>query len=226
MRPGGDMDYLCNSRACFFDINYRMRDLLKHNKILTRWLPVLALLLVIFLLAGAFVKDDECVITWSPQRKLNWSDYRGKPKPRFAAASTVYSLGRNIYEEDGKVLARIEAYFYCNDSWKKEAWISDEVLAHEQKHFDIVELYARKLRKQAAELSCRNLGDAETKIDSLYKIVSKEMDVYQDTYDDATDGSMDGDQQRKWIRKIDAELKALEAYATNPIVVKTSGRKH
>jgi hypothetical protein len=161
---------------------------------------------MISIMSMSFIGEDECVITWSPQRKLNWDDYKGKPKPRFAAASTVYSLGRNIYEEEGKVKARIEAFFYCNDSWKKEQWISDEVLSHEQKHFDIVELYARKLRQQIASLTCSDLKDAERKIDSLYAIVSKDMDVYQDTYDAATDGSMNGDEQRKWNKKLDEEL--------------------
>jgi hypothetical protein len=164
------------------------------------------------------------VITWSPSRKLNWDDYKGKPKPRFAAASTVYSMGRDITEEDGKLKASIEAYFYCNDSWKKEQWINDEVLAHEQKHFDIVELYARKLRKQIAAIQFLDLKSAEIRIDSMYKVISEEMDAYQDKYDEATDGSMNGDAQRKWIKKIDSELLELEAYARNPVILKRSGR--
>lgn len=177
------------------------------------------------MLGSGFVEEDECVITWSPQRKLNWDDYKGKPKPRFAAASTVYSMGRNIYEEDGKIFARIEAYFYCNDSWKKEAWISDEVLAHEQKHFDIVELYARKLRKQASEFTYSGLKNAEERIDSLYKIISKEMDVFQDQYDDATDGSMNGDAQREWIKKIDDDLKQMNPFASSLVTLNIKSRK-
>jgi hypothetical protein len=182
---------------------------------------------VIFIFIGiltiasfSFREGEEDVITWNKDRKLTWNDYRGKPKPRFAAASTVYSLGRNIYEENGQVIARLEAYFYCKDSWKKDDWISDEVLSHEQKHFDIVELYARKLRKQAQGFTCTGLKEAEYKIDSLYNILNKAMDVYQDQYDDETDGSMNGDEQRRWIRKIDRELKELDAYASTKIIIK------
>src|SRR5438552_4474997 len=92
--------------------------------------------------------DDE-IIVWNKNRQLTWNDYKGKPQKRFAAASTVYSMGRKVLKEkDGTVAARIQAYFYCNDSWKKSDWINDEVLKHEQKHFDIVELFSRKIRKQ------------------------------------------------------------------------------
>jgi hypothetical protein len=165
----------------------------------------------------SFKDGEQDVITWSKDRKLTWSDYRGKPKPRFAAASTVYSLGRFVKKEGGKLKAVIEAYFYCKDSWKKDDWINDEVLAHEQKHFDIVELFARKIRKKLAGMTFKDQNDAEEKVESLYQVLNQEMDVYQDQYDNETDGSMDGDGQRKWNKKIADEIKALDAYSSSSI---------
>src|SRR5436190_457537 len=106
------------------------------------------ILFVTILFCFSFYKEDE-VISWSKDRKLTWADYKGKPQRRFAAASTVYSLGRKvIMQSNGTTAAQINAYFYCDDSWKKESWINESVLAHEQKHFDIVELFARKIRKK------------------------------------------------------------------------------
>ncbi|MGZ3864114.1 MAG: DUF922 domain-containing protein [Bacteroidia bacterium] len=168
------------------------------------------ILLIAFSLS--FTEEDNDVIVWNKDRKLTWNDYRGKPQRRFAAASTVYSLGRKVLMKDNEPYARIQAYFYCNDSWKKEEWISESVLRHEQKHFDIVELYCRKIRKQITEMTFRDFKDAEIKVDSLYEIANKEMDHYQDKYDDETNGSMDAEGQQRWIKKIDSELQSLNKY--------------
>lgn len=168
----------------------------------------------------SFYENGGEVISWSQRNKLTWSDYKGKPQKRFAAASTVYSLGRHVFAEDGKVKANIEAYFYCKDSWKKDDWINDEVLAHEQKHFDIVELYARRFRKQISGMVFLGLKDAEKKVEAVYQILNKEMDVYQDKYDDETDGSMNGAGQRKWNDKIDAEIRSLDAYSVPLVTLK------
>ncbi len=178
------------------------------------------LFILIGLIYFSFYKEDE-VISWSKERKLTWEDYKGRPQRRFAAASTVYSLGRKVInEKNGVIVAQISAYFYCNDSWKKESWINESVLAHEQKHFDIVELYARKFRKRLREMIFLNANDAEDKIDSLYHVINKEMDVFQDKYDDETDGSMDGDGQKKWSNNIDNEISSLEKFQNSLVILK------
>lgn len=161
----------------------------------------------------SFGLTDEDVIIWNKDRKLTWNDYRGKPQKRFAAASTVYSLGRKVLVQEGKPYARIQAYFYCNDSWKKEEWISESVLNHEQRHFDIVEWYCRLMRKQISEMKFRDLKEAEQKVDSLYEVANAKMDALQDRYDEETDGSMNGEKQREWNRKIEKEMAALEKHS-------------
>jgi len=95
------------------------------------------------------------------------------------------------------------------------------VLAHEQNHFDIVELFARRLRKQVGAMVFLNLKDAQKKVETMYSIASKEMDLYQDKYDTETDGSMNGDGQRKWNKKIADELSELEDHAGAVVTLKT-----
>jgi pyruvate/2-oxoacid:ferredoxin oxidoreductase beta subunit len=186
-----------------------------------KFVPAIAFL---SLLLFSSYKEDDDVILWSKSRRLTWDDYRGKPQKRFAAASTVYSLQRYVEKGDKHTaIAYVKAYFFCNDSWKKEDWISDEVLSHEQKHFDIVELYARRLRKQLDEMVFKDYKDADRKLDSLYHIVDQEMDVYQDKYDDETDGSMDGKEQRKWEKKIDTELETYKKYEDPAVILKLTG---
>jgi predicted secreted Zn-dependent protease len=91
-------------------------------------------------------------------------------------------------------------------SWKKTNWVNDEVLTHEQKHFDIVELYARKLRKAVFETRYTDYNDLLAKLEILYDKNDKEMDKYQDLYDEESDGSMNGEKQREWNKRIIQEL--------------------
>lgn len=161
------------------------------------------------LLLFSFTKKTEKeMILWQEDRPLTWDDFKGKPERRFAAASTSYDILKTI----NKNSVEIKAVFFTQSSWKKTTWINDQVLAHEQKHFDIVELYARKLLKQIKETKFTSYEDLKTKVETLYDINDKEMDKYQDLYDEETDGSMNGDKQREWQAKIMKEIKALDAY--------------
>ena len=182
------------------------------------------ILLLVSCTNSSFVKDDreEEVIVWQKNRKLTWDDYQGKRQKRFAAASTVYSMYRNVSKTpSGNIIASVKAFFYPKDSWKSN-WIDDALLAHEQKHFDIVELYARKLRKQLTQIKVLNEEDAQLKLDSLHKIIDAEMDAFQDKYDDETNSSMAHDAQISWIKKIDAAIDNLAAYQNTDIKLKTA----
>ena len=176
------------------------------------------ILLLVSCTNTSFKQDDgETVIVWQKNRKLSWDDYKGKPQHRFAAASTVYSMYRHIYKDaNGNITASIKAYFYPKDSWKGH-YLDDALLAHEQKHFDIVELYARKLRKQLMAIKVSNEEDAQQKMDSLHKIIDDEMDAYQDRYDKESDYSMAHDEQAAWIKQIDAAIDSLSAYQNTEV---------
>ena len=158
-------------------------------------------------------EDDKESILWNLDRPLTWDDFKGKPERRFAAASTSYDILKYITKENNKTASiKIEAVFFCYSSWKKSSWVNQQVLEHEQKHFDIVELYARKLRKTISETKFSSFAEVETKVKELYDVNDKAMDQYQDQYDDETDGSMNGDKQREWQASIMKDIKALDAY--------------
>jgi len=157
-------------------------------------------------------KPEKDILVWQEGKPLTWDDFNGKPEKRFAAASTHYDIFKTISRAENAVTVKIVAVFFRNSSWKKKSWINEEVLAHEQKHFDIVELYARKLRKAIQEIKYKDYKDLSEKLDDLYDKNDKEMDLYQDKYDEETDGSMNGDQQRAWQKKIMAEIEAMNKY--------------
>jgi hypothetical protein len=176
--------------------------------------PVFLLLLACSLLS---FQSDRNMLLWQEGKPLTWDDFMGKPEKRFAAASTHYDIIKKIVRDDKKVTVMIEAVFLRNSSWKKLSWINDEVLAHEQKHFDVVELYSRKLRKLIAEAGYRDYSDLQAKVDGFYGRIDKEMDKYQDQYDEETDGSMNGDKQREWNKKIVMELESMKTFSNQSV---------
>lgn len=184
---------------------------------------MLKLLFPLLLFCISFFKQEKKdVLVWDENRLLTWDDFRGKTQRRFAAASTHYDMYKTT-EEKGKVIeVKVEAVFLCIKSWKNKNWINQSVLDHEQKHFDIDELYARKLRKLIKEGKYSSYENVKLVSDSLYEMIDKEMDIYQDKYDDETDGSMNGEKQREWQKKIMDEIHALSPYKNTTFSVSLS----
>ena len=52
--------------------------------------------------------------------------------------------------------AKVYAHFYPDKSWVIKEQSSEHILNHEQLHFDITELHARKFRKQLSTLKVSN----------------------------------------------------------------------
>lgn len=168
----------------------------------------------------SFKQENEDYILWKKTRLLTWDDFKGRPEKRFAVASTHYVLYRYVSEDNGKIYAHVLSCFLPKESWKRKNYSDEYILRHEQKHFDIVELYARKLRKVLTTISVKNEEDAEEKLDALYKIYDKKMDVFQNLYDDETNNSMDSEKQKQWEENIDAGIDSLNAYQANTIKLK------
>lgn len=166
-----------------------------------------------------FADEKKETIVWQEGKLLTWDDFKGKPAKRFSAASTHYDTFKNLTDKGTNAKVEILAVFYIHKSWKKSSWINDQVLEHEQKHFDIVELFARKLRKQVMERTYSSYPQLKLISDSLYDKMDKDMDIYQDTYDDETDASMNGDKQREWNKKITQEIQALSAYKNTTFTI-------
>jgi hypothetical protein len=182
----------------------------------------LIFLISFFILLSSFHNNEKDVIVWQEGRFLSWDDFKGKTEKRWSAASTHYDTFKNLTDKGNKAEVEILAVFYVYKSWKRESWINNSVLEHEQKHFDIVELFARKLRKQVQERKYSSYANLKSVSDSLYDVMDKEMDLYQDKYDDETDASMNGDKQREWNKNIMAEIQALSLYKNTTFTVSFS----
>lgn len=178
------------------------------------------LFVLLFLLSISFQEKDSKII-WG--RNLEWKDFECK-KTNIHAEGVVAISATNVnyyiikYTEDTLVL-QIFAEFYKNESWKNTEWkLNEYLLKHEQIHFDITELYARKFRKELARIQI-NKTELD-KISDLDAKITKELQTIQDIYDDETNHSILKSKQTEWEIKISKQLKQLELYSHPEIVLK------
>lgn len=168
-------------------------------------------ILLLILLSLAFTQKSDNLILYG-SRELVWSDFKGKPLPRnkLESASTGTTIKLNpIHVSADSVVLEVSNYFICDKSWT----ITDSaiVLEHERGHFDISEIYARKMRKQFVE-SKFNLKNLNNDVQNVFKKYDRELDLRQDKYDLETKHSIDRKRQGEWTKQIQRELMGLELY--------------
>lgn len=168
------------------------------------------LLLFVPLLSAAQDKDEE-LIEWKNSKKLSWSDYKGKVdagSPAAASTATYLSIEYNV-DRTG-LTYKITCSFSKNKSWTRDK--TDHILAHEQGHFDIAEIFARKLNKKMQEyrLNTRTMKDDLKKI---YQDAMDEKEKMQNDYDEETNHSIFKDKQAEWLKKIEQLLEEYKNYA-------------
>lgn len=170
---------------------------------------------VLILLIGTST-DTPDIIYWDKDYKLTWDDFEGTPRFDYESISALTSSGIVHYKgcKDGKIIYKIQAYFEKHESWVKDEARTDHHLEHEQLHFDITELYTRKLRKALTQrvFMCGEEADFEIFTESLVEGWQSE----QQAFDLLTRHSMDREAQQEWVAKIHAELAELEAYKISP----------
>jgi predicted secreted Zn-dependent protease len=157
-----------------------------------------------------FVAAQDEAIQWT-SKKLTWDDYLAKPSETDeAAAVTSTGIGIEYIVRNNQLTYKITCLFSKNRSWGR--FRSDYILAHEQGHFDITEIYARKLAKAVEEYEF-NPKSFKSDLNSIYKKLMKEKEDYQELYDHQTDFSRDKTMQTCWLQKIQIELDDLEVWA-------------
>jgi hypothetical protein len=167
----------------------------------------------------AVLKDTATIeaselIPWIPNQRLVWDDFLCAPKKGTdAVASTSTSLGIAYQLSNGKLTYHITCYFSKEKSWGLMK--TDYILAHEQGHFDITEIFARKLY-EALQNYDFNKKTFKKDIGEIYQSIVKQKEEYQKNYDEETDHSRKRKTQYDWLEKIDNLLADTEAFASYP----------
>lgn len=163
-----------------------------------------------------FVKKNEPVLSWNESYELSWIDFKGKPNNTVSATAVTVSgisFGFSISESNSQPISfttEVHAHFYPEKSWFKPMLANNHVLGHEQLHFDITELHARKFRQQISKLKISNT--IKNDLSNLRNEINKALEKMQNNYDTETNFSRQVEFQSKWQLYIDEELEKLSKY--------------
>ena len=168
-------------------------------------------LVLSFLFFLGFTKAQDKIF-WTENRKLEWQDFQSQTKPNTSqtAATTYCGISYLLTSSTKKFTdkqVKIESFFIPSKSWAHPEHKTDNVLMHEQSHFDIAELFARRFRKIISNKSL------DTK--SLQKYYEKIYDGYKDyqqDYEVLTNHGRIRDKQLEYSRKINEEIEALSDF--------------
>ncbi|QAA82902.1 DUF922 domain-containing protein [Aequorivita sp. H23M31] len=154
-------------------------------------------------------------IYWSSDTKLTWKDFRGTPleKARFVASTRTgihFKYTYSINEGDIKVEFTAESFFDPQESWYIPKKVSQNVLNHEQGHFDISELHARILKKrlQAKKFT----SGVKSEVEAIYLQLESERKAMQRKFDEETNHSLNLDKEKLWEERIAKQLKEYESW--------------
>jgi len=169
------------------------------------------LLLVLALACFSFSLQDR-YLTWKDSKKLNWNDFTYVSEDTCYleedAMASVWLKMKSFYNPQLNFC--IKAVFDMNKSMAIDT-LSKELLAHEQGHFDLCELYARKLRRKFDSLL--NIGNEDWAIyEKEFAKINKEHVIEQNKYDLETNHSTNKTEQKKWNLYIEENLLSLDKY--------------
>lgn len=166
------------------------------------------------------VKDPslyETQIEWAADRKLTWNDFKGEQDlvefPKALAVTNSgfgYESGISMFKA-GKVF--VQSVFNTQKSWVLPHGKTEYVLRHEQIHFDITEIYSRKLRKELADAKVTSNDSERAK--SIFEKVFNELEGRQERYDSETAQGSEKETQEHWEAVVELELAKYDLYKSN-----------
>lgn len=168
-----------------------------------------ALLLFSASASGQPIEGSE-ILEWNEYYRLQWDDFQGEPTAEsIGDAGAVVHIKAKPYLVKKQVHYHVYAYFNRSKSWARDK--SAELLAHEQLHFDIAELYARKIRRLVAEMQRHHVRDVSEFNAAIHRLL-EESNEYDRLYDIQTLHGAILKKQDEWTRKVMSELESLKNF--------------
>ncbi len=161
-------------------------------------------------------------LEWNEYYKLTWDDFQGIPSAESYgdAATSVQIKAKPFYIKD-EIHYDVYAYFNREKSWKRSQ--TPDLLLHEQLHFDIAELYARKIRQEIDRLKRMNVNDVD-KINAAVRALLEESNRIDVQYDAETLHGSISKKQKYWSDRVRSDLAALDAFKKTRRVI--GARRH
>jgi Bacterial protein of unknown function (DUF922) len=185
---------------------------------------------ICFACSSAFlVAQQTPVIEYAAITNFHWGLFKGRINPNHltemgdnTGAVTVSSLNYTALQVSShEARVTITARFHPEESWTRypELTRAAEALEHEKRHFDITEIYARRMRQMVSNKRFAS-GRFKDDIDRMFTDMAAQHRAEQVRYDHETRHSIEDDQQMKWNKRIDAQLQELSAYAGTTVMIR------
>jgi len=155
-------------------------------------------------------------IQWQEGISLEWNDFKAQPDTSntFSAntnSGISYTWSYSTASGKPVLLHEVFTNFYPDLSWVKDIKNEEYLLAHEQLHFDISELHARKLRKALDNYEIgRNIRQD---LKRIYSKIEDERVTMQNLFDNETSHSENSSAEMRWRKFVANELENFKEYA-------------
>lgn len=170
-------------------------------------------------LNDSYQSVEDSTIIWNKNRPLKWSDFLAKPDTLSSyKAITSTNLKTKIISFTTE---KIEYEIY-NEFEKYKSWTnlkSDNLLKHEQVHFDIAEIAIRKLRRKFSQYKLVDIKSLNDKINELFNEAILERRSLNKKYDEETNHGINLNKQRKWELSVKNDLESLKAYSSIKVII-------
>jgi len=168
-------------------------------------------------------EDEEPIICWQEGIKLRWGHFQSKFHPWGEAytKSTKYGacvsaeIAVDPYKDSrGKNNFNVKCFFKKQESWVRDSTfvLQFALLAHERLHFDICELFGRKIRQVIAREYALGHNVFGSELGEEIKCLLMENEDLDALYDQETSHGTIAKEQQRWAALIKRELASLEAY--------------
>lgn len=172
------------------------------------------MLLTLFFFCSVFSsfkiqEQNEEVITWSSARLLTYLDFKADTSSQKHSAISCLKIIPTLFIEGNVMKYKITAGFYPGCSYMK--YRDRQLLQHEQHHFDMVEVYARKMRQYLH--SCNNTSVTKEDLNIALTKLDADLQVVQALYDRVTEHGLKLRAQGHWEKQIKAALDSLNTFS-------------
>lgn len=169
---------------------------------------LLFILLLLFVSLSAPAQQSAHFLYWEEGKQLNWQHFKGRPDTDDHVHAAVTFAGIDLQVEHinllGEITFKARAVFDQQLSWAYEDRQSPAILQHEQLHFDIAEVYARKLERKLNSLKIRKSQKAGAS--KLLQRYTRAQLASQARYDAETVHGLNHKKQKAWQELVDREL--------------------
>lgn len=172
--------------------------------------------------------ENDSLLLWNQNRRIEWQDFKAEniinTSSKYAGGSAAINISIGFYPKKISC-SNLQKIIIVSQMSKYKSWTAmktndEEGLNHEQTHFNIAELFARKIRKSLKEyMEFSSECDLNTIVDIYYELDDKHWKT-QYLYDDEVRICEDSSQeschnllkQKEWDEKISDSLEAYKDY--------------